>query len=101
MLSSPRTRKRLPPSVASTSVERNSITCPARTSSSIVCLISTLSASVLDPPGALAHLEGAGVGIELEADLPRNLADVECRLPGGDLDHQVVAGLGGRTAPAR
>jgi hypothetical protein len=51
----------------------------------------------LDAAGALEHAERPGVGAQLDARL---VAHRQCRLPRGDIDEQVVPGLGGRPAAA-
>ncbi len=54
----------------------------------------------LHPPGALTHAKRRGVGVEHDAGLRGILADLERRLPGGDVDQEVVPGLGrGAGAP--
>ena len=54
----------------------------------------------LHPAEAFVHAKRRGVGLEHDARLRRILADLERRLPGGDLDQEVVSGLGrGAGAP--
>ena len=50
----------------------------------------------LHAAGALHHAQRAGVGRERHA---RVLAELERGLPGGHLEHEIVPGLGGRSAP--
>ena len=51
----------------------------------------------LHAAGALAHAQRRGVRRELDARVRGVVADLQRGLPGGDLDAQVVPGLGRRT----
>ena len=54
----------------------------------------------LHPAGALAHAERCGIDVEHDAGLRRILTDLERRLPGGDVEQEIVSGLrSGTRAP--
>ena len=52
-----------------------------------------VAAERLHPPGAVAHAKRGGVDVEHDARLRRILGDRERRLPGADVDQEVVSGL--------
>ncbi len=96
-VSSPRTFSR-PPPAASTAVERNEIACPFRTSSSIVVSMLALSSrpSGCIPPVPSRTRRDVGIDVEHDARLRWILTDLECRLPGGCVDQEIVSGLRSR-----
>ena len=52
-----------------------------------------IAAEWLHPAGALAHPERGRIDVERDAGLRGILTDFECRLPGGDVDQEIVSGL--------
>ena len=60
-----------------------------------------LVAERLDPAGALLHTQRRGVGGQLHARAARVVGDHQRRLPGSDVDEEVVTGLRRRSRSLR